>query len=616
MEKKKKNSIGMMTDISSLKKNLLDSKPDLNPIFSNKKISKKLHSNFCKSSRKLEIINSINSAEEDEESSQKLLEQLYREELNKFAELDKKKEKLKNIFLLEENANDLYNWNTLLNRKLPLEKRNEYNFNNNKKKFKSFNKKIAHLIDYNKGTNVLNKLSNEILLNFYKDILINKKLVPELSPRIKLKNKNNIHNLISSKRISFIDKESILKYLILIEKENPNFKDEDLKIANKRKTADVLIKSKINKKINIENSKNNSNNNINLIKEKNNKIKKDKKTKKKKGLILSLYDENNPDIIKFNREILSLSEKNTSALNSFYNSEEDNKEKKIHRNIFSASNLKTKNILDNDIKSEHNYKQNSKNYYNLSIDKIESNNIYLKSSVKGGNNKRNLNISKGINFLKPNKSSRSFFPRTMSALYAPHSNHKQLYFLNNKSYKKNMTYEDYEEKGFMQGFVKKYSTKVGNSIYDKINNIIKHKLMKKFNLKLKNNNKNFITMTINDKYKKMKEEAKNNKLIQTFLSENLRTSITKNTESDFKNSKEKITIKIDNNDSLNRKQKNFYSCSNNYVVDIKRKNKNKFLNEFGNNNYLNDLFKEIFYEDKSTQKDSTKKIKSIYSYNN
>lgn len=82
MEKKKKNSIGMMTDISSLKKNLLDSKPDLNPIFSNKKISKKLHSNFCKSSRKLEIINSINSAEEDEESSQKLLEKLYREELN------------------------------------------------------------------------------------------------------------------------------------------------------------------------------------------------------------------------------------------------------------------------------------------------------------------------------------------------------------------------------------------------------------------------------------------------------------------------------------------------------------------------------------------------------
>ena len=74
-----------------------------------------------------------------------------------------------------------------------------------------------------------------------------------------------------------------MNFLTLIEKENNNFTNHDLKIAYKRKTADVLIKAYMNyNNINnkkIENSKND--NHINY------KSKKNKKMKKKKGLILS-----------------------------------------------------------------------------------------------------------------------------------------------------------------------------------------------------------------------------------------------------------------------------------------------------------------------------------------
>ena len=158
----------------------------------------------------------------------------------------------------------------------------------------------------------------------------------------------------------------------------------------------------------------------------------------------------------------------------------------------------------------------------------------------------------------------------------------------------------------MQGFPKKKSSNVGNSIYDKINRILKHRFIKKFKLNSKKKYyKNLLTITINNKYKQDKEESKNNKLIQTFISENLKTSITKSSENEIilsKNiinkDKESSSSKNDKENKLNKKTNNFYSCSNNYAVNIQRKNKNKLLNELFGNDYLN----KIIFKDKFNQK--------------
>ena len=158
----------------------------------------------------------------------------------------------------------------------------------------------------------------------------------------------------------------------------------------------------------------------------------------------------------------------------------------------------------------------------------------------------------------------------------------------------------------MQGFPKKKSSNVGNSIYDKINRILKHRFIKKFKLNSKKKYyKNLLTITINNKYKQDKEESKNNKLIQTFISENLKTSITKSSENEIilsKNiinkDKESSSSKNDKENKLNKKTNNFYSCSNNYAVNIRRKNKNKLLNELFGNDYLN----KIIFKDKFNQK--------------
>ena len=149
------------------------------------------------------------------------------------------------------------------------------------------------------------------------------------------------------------------------------------------------------------------------------------------------------------------------------------------------------------------------------------------------NNKMNKNFSERLYSPKSN------IFRPMSSSNLSHLKNNKLYFLNNKSNKRSFSFQDYEEIGFMNGFRRKKTSKVGNSIYDKINTMLKYRFLKKFKLNSKKYYKNLISNTINQNYKKQKEEAKNNKLVQTFLSENLRTSLTKTTDSDIKILKEK-----------------------------------------------------------------------------
>ena len=612
MKNKRKNKINILKNISILKKDLLNPKIFSNNYKPNANINNKSGSISSKLSYKIEILNNINT--ENEYNAQEILEKLYREELNKFKIVDSKKEKLTSINLKEENANELYNWDSLLKRKISFEKRKELNKNILNKKFTSFNKIDYNSIDYRKGMNVLSQTPNEVLLKYYKDILRNRKNAPEISPKIKLKHKNNIYHLINSQKISLSDKEKYLNFLTLIEKENNNFTNHDLKIAYKRKTADVLIKAYMNyNNINnkkIENSKND--NHINY------KSKKNKKMKKKKGLILSLYDENNPEIKKFDEEIHSLSQQNLKKIDlNYFDDLNENLKYDNKRKIFSAKDLKARSILSNDLSQD---KEGFKSYIsgttNLSINTLSKiNKRKTFNFFKDKQNKGEYNFSLSLNSNKTNKSKKNALFRPMSSSNLMHTNNNNLYFLNNKPNKKSMSYQDYEEIGFMNVFPRKKSSKVGNNMYDKINKILKYRFMKKFKLNSKQYSKNLISKTINNKYYKKKEESKSNKIIQAFLSENLRTSISKTTDSEMLNSVSKYR---DNERSSSKRENNkinFFSCSNNYIVDIKRKNKQKFLNELSDKDYLNEMMNEIIFEDKFTQKESTKRIKSIYAHN-
>lgn len=612
MKNKRKNKINILKNISILKKDLLNPKIFSNNYKPNTNINNKSGSISSKLSYKIEILNNINT--ENEYNAQEILEKLYREELNKFKIVDSKKEKLTSINLKEENANELYNWDSLLKRKISFEKRKELNKNILNEKFTSFNKIDYNSIDYTKGMNVISQTPNEVLLNYYKDILRNRKNAPEISPKIKLKHKNNIYHLINSQKISLSDKEKYLNFLTLIEKENNNFTNHDLKIAYKRKTADVLIKAYMNyNNINnkkIENSKND--NHINY------KSKKNKKMKKKKGLILSLYDENNPEIKKFDEEIHSLSQQNLKKIDlNYFDDLNENLKYDNKRKIFSAKDLKARSILSNDLSQD---KEGFKSYIsgttNLSINTLSKiNKRKTFNFFKDKQNKGEYNFSLSLNSNKTNKSKKNALFRPMSSSNLMHTNNNNLYFLNNKPNKKSMSYQDYEEIGFMNVFPRKKSSKVGNNMYDKINKILKYRFMKKFKLNSKQYSKNLISKTINNKYYKKKEESKSNKIIQAFLSENLRTSISKTTDSEMLNSVSKYRDNERSSSKRENKKNNFFSCSNNYIVDIKRKNKQKFLNELSDKDYLNEMMNEIIFEDKFTQKESTKRIKSIYAHN-
>ena len=612
MKNKRKNKINILKNISILKKDLLNPKIFSNNYKPNTNINNKSGSISSKLSYKIEILNNINT--ENEYNAQEILEKLYREELNKFKIVDSKKEKLTSINLKEENANELYNWDSLLKRKISFEKRKELNKNILNKKFASFNKIDYNSIDYTKGMNVISQTPNEVLLNYYKDILRNRKNASEISPKIKLKHKNNIYHLINSQKISLSDKEKYLNFLTLIEKENNNFTNHDLKIAYKRKTADVLIKAYMNyNNINnkkIENSKNDNHTNY--------KSKKNKKMKKKKGLILSLYDENNPEIKKFDEEIHSLSQQNLKKIYlNYFDDLNENLKYDNKRKIFSAKDLKARSILSNDLSQD---KEGFKSYIsgttNLSINTLSKiNKRKTFNFFKDKKNKGEYNFSLSLNSNKTNKIKKNALFRPMSSSNLMHTNNNNLYFLNNKPNKKSMSYQDYEEIGFMNVFPRKKSSKVGNNMYDKINKILKYRFMKKFKLNSKQYSKNLISKTINNKYYKKKEESKSNKIIQAFLSENLRTSISKTTDSEMLNSVSKYRDNERSSSKRENKKNNFFSCSNNYILDIKRKNKQKFLNELSDKDYLNEMMNEIIFDDKFTQKESTKRIKSIYAHN-
>ena len=615
MKNKRKKKIDILKNISTLKKGLLNQKIISNDCILDKNVdnASKTHSS--------NLSYKININTDDEENVKEILEKLYQEELNKLKMTETIKEKLKNINLIEDKAEYLYNWDSLLNRKISSKKRDEKQ-NILKKKFNSFNVIDYKSIDYSKGKNVLSQIPNEIILNYYKELSKIRKKTSELSPKVKIKHKNNISNLIAFNKLVLSDKEKILNFLILTEKEINNFTDHELKIAAKRKTAEVLIKSPTASIVNNTNKKNeNTKNKVNLS-DKN--IKKSN-TEKKKGLILSVYDEDNPYIKEFYEEkkCLSLDSKNKSGTNIF-DLLEKNINKTIKRNIFSAKNSKSRKFsLNNMSQDKDGLKNYSSGTTNASVHTTIRNIQNKKfNSFKIKRNKILNNFSVELTSNKTNSTKRKVLFRSMSFSNKLNLNNNKLYFINNKSNKNILSNKNFNEIGFMNVFPRKHSSKVGNIIYDKINSILKYRLLKSLKLNEKYYTKNLISKTINSRYQQKKEESKNNKLIQTFLSENLRTSTSKTIDSDMLSNisickeNEKKLLKGESKNKIKRNVLNFFSCSNNYIVNIKRKNKNKFLNELSDQDYLNNMMNEFIYEDKFTKTDSTKKIKSIYNHNN
>ena len=636
---------------------------------------------------KLSFINKINNLKN--ENNSETFEKLIKEEADRIKIPTQKKEHLKNIDLIENNIPQLYNWKTLFNNSIPINRYisvkkgnihnknkrkqeketitekltiNNYEHNeispqpdnnqpkNKKKKFHSFNKnnKINDKssynknksnnnnnysnIDYSKGINVLCKLPNEFLINYYKDLNDGRKNTQQLSPKIKLKN-NNIRNEIKSERILSFNKEIKLNILISNEIENEKFKNEDLIITAKRKNADILVKSFFEKEI--EKLDDDTKKYFKTLKpqEKSNNYNKSsrnlfRKNNKKTGLILSFYDENNPCLKIFSDAMENLGENNNKVTD---NAECEVIRPTLKRNIFSASNFNFMDIgeYNPNNENENNYKYDSidskKNKINKNRKRIPIVNNYFKTNDTQRNKIYPINTNEEyINYDNQLR-------RPMSSSNLKSKNHKKYGFneININDNGLNMPYQ-LKTINFIQSFPIKSSSKVGNTIYDRINRIIKSKSYKKYSLKTKKNNKKSIKLkckTHINNYEYSDEESKGNKIIPKYYDNNnnknnkklLSKGYIKNTnyyffEDDYKYENIKNKLKVFDTKSILRNIKkefcnypltihnklgnNYYSCSNNYIINYKRKNKNKYLRDYSDNVSLNDILSEILSEDK------------------
>ena len=598
------------------------------------------------------------------------LEILIKNELDKRKISEEKRENLKDINLLENNSSYLYNWQNLFNFSIPLDRyinsqkeasidtskinndqkenninlnlifqeiNNAQNENKNKAKFNSTYKKNKKNklyrsnsnidIDYENGINVISQLPNQSLQNYYSEIIKKRLEEPGLGPRLKLNN-NHLKKEIKSQRIIVFNKEKKLNKLSSKNESEENIKKEDLIISVKRKNADILAENFYGEELEkIKNKKKLKNKyNRNKFRKKIMKLKKNKS--QKNGLVLSVYEENNPYLKIFKDAEKNLSEQNKNKKkNKIDTTGEEIIKPTLKRNLFSASNLPLNdNIINiNDKSNKIDDNNNQKSYRNENNRKI----IYI-------NDKKtqiNFSDSNTIFIEDPNNRLLHTLKRPMSSLNLKYSIPQIKLFnsLNNNILRNN----NINTISYIRSFPMKKSSKVGNVSYDKINKILKYKLYKK-NLKLKSK-KNYMNL---DSY-----DIDNNNAFSEDKIENIKQKFDNNNYrvfsngyfgninyyffgDDYKYENIKNKIKIYDDENIlknirrqvykypltihNKNRNNFYSCSNNCIVNNKRKNKNKFLNNYSNNSSLNEFLSEILYEDKLIQGESSDRIKSVY----
>jgi len=598
------------------------------------------------------------------------LEILIKNELDKRKISEEKRENLKDINLLENNSSYLYNWQNLFNISIPLDRyinsqkeasidtskinndqkenninlnlifqeiNNAQNENKNKAKFNSTykrNKKNKLYrsnsnidIDYENGINVISQLPNQSLQNYYSEIIKKRLEEPGLGPRLKLNN-NHLKKEIKSQRFIVFNKEKKLNKLSSKNESEENIKKEDLIISVKRKNADILAENFYGEELEkIKNKKKIKNKyNRNIFRKQIMKLKKNKS--QKNGLVLSVYEENNPFLKIFKDAEKNLSEQNKNKKkNKIDTTGEEIIKPTLKRNLFSASNLPlSDNIVNiNDKNHKFDDNDNQKSYRNENNRKI----IYINDK----NTQINFSDSNTIFIEDPNNRLLHTLKRPMSSLNLKYSIPQIKLFnsLNNNILRNN----NINTISYRQSFPMKKSSKVGNVSYDKINKILKYKLYKK-NLKLKSK-KNYMNL---DSY-----DIDNNNAFSEDKIENIKQKFDNNNYrvfsngyfgninyyffgDDYKYENIKNKIKIYDDENIlknirrqvykypltihNKNRNNFYSCSNNCIVNNKRKNKNKFLNNYSNNSSLNEFLSEILYEDKLIQGESSDRIKSVY----
>ena len=524
--------------------------------------------------------------------------------------------------------------NEIGNYKYNLNKRNR-NRNNSKYKHKK-SKTVNINKEYNKRINVICKLPNESLNNYNENINEKRRVAPEIGPRLKLKNKN-LQNEIKVQRVLAFNKEIKLNVLLSneLDKENLNFNNEDLIIASKRKNADILIKSfsynlNKNKKKYLKTFK--SYENFEYLK-KNKILFRKENTKKKKGLILSFYDEKSPDIKIFD----NITHKMIEIDKNRNTDKEDDEVIKptLKKNFFSKLNLFNLSNLD----INNNKEKNSK--YEL---------IEGKSYINDNNRKQiqisnNFFINREAQIYEEELKKKKIYKlrRPMSSSNIKSNTHKKFGFtkINLNENEKNLPGE-LKTIYFLSSFPTKITSKVGNIIYDKINKMLKYKSKNKLKLKKNKNNhrkNNKLESKENDinKYNYSDMESKENKIIPKYYFRNIKektknkafTSIkNKSTyynifEDDLVNLKNKINIydfklKLKNLKKKifspltihNQKGNNLYSSSLNYIINNKRKKKNKMLSDYSDNPSLNEILSEIFFEEKFTQISELEEIKA------
>ena len=425
--------------------------------------------------------------------------------LKKFDDINEKKDKLKNINLIEKDIEDLYDWSNLLNNFRPIScyisNRKPLNIQNEKRNLKHT------VIECNKNDKNIRRINNQkkklliakhsprnnsfyfshykTLNNFYKKNKINfSERIKFLKPKLK-SNSFKLKNQIKTQRILSAKKEKVLNNKLNLDE--INLEKKDLIIANERKNPIPLLQSIFKqiykedendklctnnsmKTLSIENNLDNHRNNYLQLKPKN-KNKSEildynynyyngNNTNQQRNLILSYYNKDDAYIQIFNRII---------DKNKKYNDNANNENEKIYNPILQKFDdncnphkllLINKNIQNkNSEKKEEDYSKNNANNTNKNNQKLK--NIRPKTGFRPSNNIINNPWAN-----RPQTSNIRKYKETIEQIYSNYDPSTDIANSSNSN-----------------SFPIKTLTNAGNAPNDKINKIIKERKLNINNIK-------------------------------------------------------------------------------------------------------------------------------------
>ena len=323
------------------------------------------------------------------------LNTLLSNELKNLDELNEKKEKLKNINLIEKDCDDLYEWSNLLNNSRPISSyttlnkktfntNNEENKINEPNKNKNIKKNIKHtIIECDNKQNQKQKSKNSI-----------KKTHKIIRPMSVYSQRNNSSYFYFSKTINNYFKENLKTFSERIKIIKPKLKSNSYQLKHEIKNQRILSAKKeleLNKRLNSEEEINLEKKNLIIAAERNNPI----------PLLQSIFKQVYPgeEIIKENIKMYY------NTMKPFPN--EDNRDKPIDytkndrlRWIEEMKRNKMEKKLKYNKSDIENYNIDDRNlilsYYNNNDPYIQMFNRILDNKIKQNNDINNNNVKKDI----------------------------------------------------------------------------------------------------------------------------------------------------------------------------------------------------------------------------